>query len=44
MFFYKKFAIIDALRFKIILIFTYFIKLFWAIIRFTLINVFAINI
>ncbi len=44
MFFYRNFTIIDALRFEIVLIFTYFVRLFRATIRFILIDVFAINI
>ncbi len=44
MFFYRNFTITNALRFEIALIFTYFVRLFRATIRFTLTNVFAINI
>ncbi len=44
MFSYRNFTITSALRFEIVLIFTYFVKLFRAIIRFTLIDIFAINI
>ena len=44
MFFYRNFTITNALRFKIVLIFIYFIKLFRATTRFTLIDVFVINI
>ncbi len=44
MFFYRNFTIINALRFKIALTFTYFVKLFRATIKSTLINVFVINI
>ncbi len=44
MFFYKNFTIIDALRFEIVLTFTYFVKLFRTTIRFTLTNIFVINI
>ncbi len=44
MFFYRNFTIIDTLRFEIVLIFIYFVKLFRAIIKFILTNVFAINI
>ncbi len=35
MFFYKNFTIASALKFKIVLTFIYFIKLFRTIIRFT---------
>ncbi len=44
MFFYKNFTITNALKSRIVLIFTYFVKLFRATIRFTLIDIFAINI
>ncbi len=44
MFSYKNFTIINTLRFKIVLISIYFVKLFRAIIRFTLVDIFAINI
>ncbi len=44
MFFYKNFIIANALRFKIALIFTYFIKLFRTTIKFILTDIFAINI
>jgi len=44
MFFYKIFIITSTLKFEIALIFTYFVKLFRTTIRFTLIDVFAINI
>ena len=44
MFFYRNFTITNALKFRIALTFTYFVKLFRTIIRFTLANVFVINI
>ncbi len=44
MFFYRNFTITSALKFEIVLIFIYFVKLFRAITRFTLTSVFAINI
>ncbi len=44
MFFYKNFIIANALKSKIVLAFTYFIKLFRTTIKFTLINIFAIDI
>jgi len=44
MFFYKNFIIANTLRFEIVLAFIYLVKLFRTIIRFTLIDVFAINI
>ncbi len=42
--FYRNFTITSALRFRIALTFTYFVKLFRTTIKFTLTNVFAINI
>ncbi len=44
MFFYKNFTITSALKSRIVLTFTYFVKLFRAIIKSTLIDVFVINI
>ncbi len=44
MFFYRNFTIANALRSRIVLTFIYFIKLFQATTRFTLIDIFAINI
>ncbi len=44
MFFYRNFTIASALKFRIVLISIYFVKLFRATTRFTLANVFAINI
>ncbi len=44
MFSYRNFTITNTLKFEIALIFIYFVKLFRTTIRFTLINIFAINI
>ncbi len=44
MFSYRNFIITSALKFKIALIFTYFVKLFRTIIKFILTNIYAINI
>ncbi len=44
MFFYKNFTIASTLKFRIVLISIYFIKLFRTTIRFTLTNIFVINI
>ncbi len=44
MFFYKNFTITSALRFKIVLTFIYFVKLFRTTIKFTLTSIFIINI
>ncbi len=44
MFFYRNFIIANALRFKIVLTFIYFVKLFRTITKFTLTNIFVVNI
>ncbi len=44
MFFYRNFTIANTLRFEIVLIFIYFVKLFRTTIRSTLANIFAISI
>ncbi len=44
MFSYKNFIMANALKFEIVLIFIYFVKLFRTTIRLTLVNVFVIDI
>jgi len=44
MFFYKNFTITNTFRFEIVLTFIYLVKLFRATIKFTLIDIFAIDI